>query len=193
MKRIGIAAAALMLFAGSAAQADTFDLTFTSASSQAAGNITGVSGSATLTGTLLSSVGGVNTYDITSASGITLTTPDGAAGQGFAFAANPNAPNTSTSPSTLLNYDDLLTVSGGNVELSQYGLLFIGATDAMEVNVFSDQFVPTNTTQYNDSNGGVSELYTTITDLTPVPEPLTLTLLASGLVALGAARRRRSV
>jgi len=81
---------AAMIVATGAAHADTFTLSFSSAADQSAlggAGITGFSGSATLTGTLVSP----GQYNITGSSGTSIIDPNFGS-QGYTYVANPSPP-----------------------------------------------------------------------------------------------------
>ena len=160
------------------AKADSFDFTYT-------GNDGGATGSGTLFATDL----GSGEWLIVDASG---TFDDGANSGSISLIQNPNAPDASTSPSGFFGYDDLLfpNASVGEI-LDVEGLLFSFA--GMELNLWQSGGGPgTDGWSENNEDSGYGTFSITSESGNVTPEPGSLPLLATGVLALAAVLLRRA-
>jgi PEP-CTERM motif len=190
LPRLPVIALASLLSA-TAAHATAFQLSFSSAADQSAlfGNgEPGFSGSAILTGTELSP----GQYNITAATNTTIVDPN-FGNQGYAYVPNPLPPLAANSPDGFLTYDGALFA--GTPHLSENGLLWVGAVNGADENIFTFNgayFIVDIFNQANPDNLGNFASVINLT-ITPVPEPATWVLMVLGFAGLGfIASRRKS-
>jgi len=174
----------VLAFVGTQTQAAMFDITFTSnqGTLDGVGQINGVAVGPGAPGVYEAIVAG-SFFDV-------FATVDGFAPGIYSLIPNPNAPNSSYSPSGYFIYDNLVA-NGGNPFITNPGLLFSGpGVNSLELNLFSNGAsspVPNGTYQLYDNRG--VNVYGEAT-ISAVPETSTIFAGALMLLPLGVSATR---
>jgi hypothetical protein len=181
---LGVMTGAALLLASAAANAETFDWTFTSN----AGDLF-ASGMLTVDTSTAYTVSGLSgpAYSVTGGNG-TISGPGIL--DALALFTNPSPPNSQLSPSGFFIYDDMLSPTSNPV-ISNPGLLFFGtssgpcAPTACEYNFFSNGMSggTPNGTEQGYLNNGFNEFGQF--SITETPLPSAWTMLIAGFVGLG--------
>jgi hypothetical protein len=182
-------AVAALAISGGAAQASTWIIDYT------ANNVGDTPYSATLDIQASDALNSVNGFDVVK---IISGNVDGDKITGLVN--NPNGDTQATSPDGLFYYDNVVWPGPGQQQLSNPGILFLGASGA-EYNLFSDD--PVNYELYKaipgvgydgNSHGTISMVQTFSQDVRGaggVPEPATWAMMILGFGGVGALLRRR--
>jgi hypothetical protein len=180
MRSISFIAAAVLISASVAAQADTFNFTFGNSSSS-------FSGSGVLTTGTLEAPG---EFSISSVTGTAETTPNGPNLLIKSILAPGTFPTISNGNSFPAN-DNVLFVTNGVGSLDGNGLSFILSNGA-QINLFNPDGSAADGLLERANGTDVSEnVQISITAVAPIPEPSGFALLGTGLLGVAGLVKRR--